>query len=74
MEFQVKADAEEAIRELQGKELIGDPLVIEWSKREKKSGRDSRSNACFKCDRRGHWTRDCPENRDGRDHRHNRER
>ena len=64
MEYESRIDADNAIKELQGQDFLGDPLVIEWSKREKsiKSDKREKSNSCFKRGRDGHWARDCREN------------
>ena len=70
-EFDSEKDAEGAIGNLQGKDIGGRQLNIEWSKKSKrfdesKSIRKKRSisprskeGRCFNCNGRGHYMRDC---------------
>ncbi|KAI7850303.1 hypothetical protein BDC45DRAFT_246189 [Circinella umbellata] len=53
VEFEDKRDAEEAINELNGKDL-----VVEWAKN---GGRRPNENECFNCGKEGHWAKDCQE-------------
>ncbi|KAI8144589.1 hypothetical protein BJV82DRAFT_656401 [Fennellomyces sp. T-0311] len=53
VEFEDKRDAEEAMNEVHGKDL-----VVEWAKN---GGRRPNENECFNCGKEGHWAKDCRE-------------
>ncbi|KAI8609495.1 hypothetical protein BC830DRAFT_1213690 [Chytriomyces sp. MP71] len=63
IEFEDKRDAEDALRETDGKELpdFGARLVVEWAKGSGGKREGGSSNECFKCGKEGHWARDCRE-------------
>jgi len=74
VEFNEERDAEDAMSGLQGKNLGGLEISIEWSKKSgkfdpSKSHRPHREKGelkCFECGRRGHISRDCTEKRGSR--------
>ncbi|KAI9347398.1 hypothetical protein DFJ73DRAFT_626080 [Zopfochytrium polystomum] len=61
IEFEDKRDAEDALKDTDGKDLpeFNTKLVVEWSRGGRRSGD---ANECFKCGKEGHWARDCPGN------------
>eukprot|EP00347_Sterkiella_histriomuscorum_P016312 403353670 len=70
IEFDNERDAEEAVDELQGKDMGGLKINIEWSKKSgrfnaKDSKRPQRSERsrddlkCYNCNKTGHFARDC---------------
>ncbi|CAG8607026.1 8995_t:CDS:2, partial [Paraglomus occultum] len=67
VEFEVKMtfeiidprDADDAVKQLNGYELDGARIAVEWSRRSGGPG-----SGCFLCSGQGHWARECPEARE----------
>jgi len=57
VEFQDDRDAEDALRDLDGYDLLGHRIVVEWARGRRRG--PSERDKCFRCGREGHWARDC---------------
>lgn len=75
-EYETDQDADEAMSKLQGKELMGRKLNLEYSKQSKKfsgtskpekSRSRSKERKCFNCNSSNHIMKNCPEERRKRD-------
>jgi RNA recognition motif-containing protein len=70
-EFDHEKDAEEALDNLQSKDMGGRKINIEWSKKSRRfdesksrrkrsvSSRGRNDGRCYNCGRKGHYLRDC---------------
>ncbi|KAJ3129766.1 hypothetical protein HK098_000135 [Nowakowskiella sp. JEL0407] len=58
VEMENPQDAQDALNQLNGSFYEGQRIVVEWSKRIHRV-----DDICFKCNKPGHWVRDCPEAR-----------
>jgi len=57
VEFEDDRDGDDALRELDGTEILGHRVVVEWAKGRRRG--PSERDKCFRCGREGHWARDC---------------
>ncbi|KAJ3205232.1 hypothetical protein HDU67_008974 [Dinochytrium kinnereticum] len=55
----IKRDAEDAIKALDGYPMDGERLTVEIARR---SGAGGPTSTCFVCAKPGHWARECPDN------------
>ncbi|KAG0238212.1 hypothetical protein BGW42_006492 [Actinomortierella wolfii] len=56
VEYEDPRDADDAVNKLNGYELDGNRISVEWSRRSGGPG-----SGCFLCGGNGHWARECPE-------------
>ncbi|GJJ73849.1 hypothetical protein EMPS_06207 [Entomortierella parvispora] len=56
VEYEDPRDADDAVNKLNGYELDGNRISVEWSRRSGGPG-----SGCFLCNGTGHWARECPE-------------
>ncbi|CAG8490393.1 5994_t:CDS:2 [Funneliformis mosseae] len=59
VEFEDPRDADDAVKQLNGYELDGARIAVEWSRRSGGPG-----SGCFLCGGQGHWARECPDARE----------
>ncbi|CAG8435100.1 3054_t:CDS:2 [Scutellospora calospora] len=59
VEFEDPRDADDAVKQLNGVELDGARIAVEWSRRSGGPG-----SGCFLCGGQGHWARECPDARE----------
>ncbi|KAJ2787917.1 hypothetical protein GGI15_000336 [Coemansia interrupta] len=62
VEYGIFEDAEEALKQCNGMSIHGENIVVEFAKGAARSRDD---NTCFRCNKEGHWARDCPDSRRG---------
>lgn len=77
--YKYRADAEEAIREMDGRVVCGQRIRCSWAKPRVRGGRNNSrlperpadpNLRCFTCGERGHFARDCRRSGGRRERRH----
>ncbi|KAL1916590.1 uncharacterized protein VTP21DRAFT_5781 [Calcarisporiella thermophila] len=58
IEYTDRRDAEDALRDWDGKTAFGSKIAVEYAK---SPGRAAGGDNCFRCGQPGHWARDCRE-------------
>ncbi|KAF9585122.1 hypothetical protein BGW38_003799 [Lunasporangiospora selenospora] len=56
IEYEDSRDADDAVAKLNGYELDGHRITVEWSRRSGGPG-----SGCFLCNQPGHWAKECPQ-------------
>lgn len=71
--FEDARDAEDAVREMDGKRVCGSRIRVEFA-RGPATGRKGREEKCYNCNKFGHMSRDCRNPGGGNSHSHRRSR
>ncbi|CAG9332416.1 unnamed protein product [Blepharisma stoltei] len=61
IEFYEPRDAEDAIRDMDGRKLDGSRIIVEWASSSRSDRGSISDDTCFNCGQTGHWANNCKE-------------
>eukprot|EP00358_Blepharisma_japonicum_P004828 CAMPEP_0202942352 /NCGR_PEP_ID=MMETSP1395-20130829/2519_1 /ASSEMBLY_ACC=CAM_ASM_000871 /TAXON_ID=5961 /ORGANISM="Blepharisma japonicum, Strain Stock R1072" /LENGTH=203 /DNA_ID=CAMNT_0049638481 /DNA_START=17 /DNA_END=629 /DNA_ORIENTATION=- len=61
IEYYEPRDAEDAIRDMDGRKLDGSRVIVEWAGSNRSGHGSANEDTCFNCGQTGHWANNCKE-------------